>query len=57
MLSKLGDIDISFSYNYNQYSEDFVGYDSKLFGPLPRGLVEGLVVAVIWPPERRRWLD
>ncbi|KAH7380318.1 peptidase S24/S26A/S26B/S26C [Phaeosphaeria sp. MPI-PUGE-AT-0046c] len=30
--------------------------DSRLFGPLPLGLVKGKVLAVCWPPADAKWL-
>jgi len=31
--------------------------DSRVFGPIPAGLVEGRVCARIWPPERMQWIE
>eukprot|EP00439_Symbiodinium_sp_Y106_P021432 s1223_g2.t1 len=31
--------------------------DSRSFGAIPAGLLEGLVLSVIWPFWRARWLD
>ncbi|EEQ97089.1 hypothetical protein Pmar_PMAR027335 [Perkinsus marinus ATCC 50983] len=30
--------------------------DSRYFGPIPQPLIDGLVVAVIWPPWRASWV-
>lgn len=38
-------------------SEDrFRGVDSKSLGPIPKGLVVGQAVAIIWPPSRISFL-
>ena len=31
--------------------------DSRAFGAVPCGLLEGLVLAVVWPFWRARWLE
>lgn len=31
--------------------------DSRTFGSVPMGLLEGLVISVIWPLWRAKWLD
>ena len=31
-------------------------HDSRDFGPIPAALLEGKVVAVVWPPSRARWI-
>ncbi|KAI8913636.1 peptidase S24/S26A/S26B/S26C [Gorgonomyces haynaldii] len=31
--------------------------DSREFGPLPTGLVKGVVLGVIWPLSRTQWLN
>lgn len=31
--------------------------DSRNFGPVPLGLVNGKITAVVWPPRRMRWLE
>ncbi|CAJ1398635.1 unnamed protein product [Effrenium voratum] len=31
--------------------------DSRAFGPVPAGLLEGLVLSVVWPIWRARWLE
>ena len=31
--------------------------DSRSFGPLPYALIEGKVCAVLWPPDRVRWVS
>eukprot|EP00930_Biecheleria_cincta_P015969 TRINITY_DN1313_c0_g3_i1.p1 TRINITY_DN1313_c0_g3~~TRINITY_DN1313_c0_g3_i1.p1 ORF type:complete len:354 (-),score=36.68 TRINITY_DN1313_c0_g3_i1:55-1116(-) len=31
--------------------------DSRTFGSVPMGLLEGLVISVVWPLWRARWLD
>ena len=32
------------------------GTDSNQYGPIPLALVEARVSAVVWPPERMRWV-
>ena len=32
-------------------------HDSRAFGPIPMALLEGKVVAVVWPPSRARWVS
>merc|ERR1712008_530884 len=31
--------------------------DSRTFGPVPMGLLDALVISVVWPPWRARLLD
>ena len=31
--------------------------DSRAFGPVPGGLLEGLVLSIVWPFWRARWLE
>lgn len=30
--------------------------DSRNYGPIPLGLINGKVVARMWPPERAEWV-
>ena len=30
--------------------------DSRDYGPVPMALIDGKALAVVWPPERARWL-
>jgi signal peptidase I len=39
-----------------QADESFRGMDSRDFGPLPRGLIWGKAIAIIYPLNRIRWL-
>ena len=33
------------------------GEDSREYGPMPAALVQGRVLAVVWPPSRMRWME
>jgi inner membrane protease subunit 2 len=39
-----------------QGDESFRSLDSRDFGPVPRGLIIGKAIAIIWPLSRIKWL-